>query len=315
MTPRHMTPRMALITMTLMAYAAVFSLAAVTGLRIDYGSIAAALAFFTLVGVPFSLYCGYRRIPSLQGLVETVFCGLALTIPVLISTYLAIKAGRPLADPLLAAMDAALGFDWHGFIRLVDARPGLAYALGLAYQSFMVQLVAIPMLLCLLGKPDRAYRMIVAYGLLCLASSTISIWFPAEGTYKTYAVAAGDLANLNIKYGYFFLDQFNAVRSDPNFTFSLQRAAGILTFPSVHAAVAFLCAWAAYDIRLLRYPAILLNAAMATAAVSNANHYLVDVVAGVAVAACSIAVVVAITGGWRVRAGAEAFPVLARDGG
>ncbi len=66
---------------------------------------------------------------------------------------------------------------------------------------------------------------------------------------------------------------------------------GILTFPSVHAAVAMLCAWAMWPIRPLRYPFLLLNILMTVSAVSHAGHYLADIIAGIGIAAATIAIV------------------------
>jgi membrane-associated phospholipid phosphatase len=66
-------------------------------------------------------------------------------------------------------------------------------------------------------------------------------------------------------------------------------ASGIVTMPSGHAAGAFLCAWAAWDMKLLRIPLLLLNVLMAVAAISHGGHYLVDILAGGMVAALSIA--------------------------
>jgi membrane-associated phospholipid phosphatase len=89
--------------------------------------------------------------------------------------------------------------------------------------------------------------------------------------------------------------QFYAVRDNPHFVWSLKESAGIMTFPSVHAAVAVLCAWSAWDLKALRYPVLALNIAMALSAVPSASHYLIDVVAGLGVAAFSIASVVLLT--------------------
>jgi membrane-associated phospholipid phosphatase len=72
---------------------------------------------------------------------------------------------------------------------------------------------------------------------------------------------------------------------------SVANASGIITFPSLHAAGALLCAWAAWDIKIARYPFAIWNIIMATSAISHANHYLVDVIAGIAMAALSILIV------------------------
>lgn len=132
--------------------------------------------------------------------------------------------------------------------------------------------------------------MIFAYYILCAISSVISIWYPALGTCVVYGIEAESLSNINAKFGYFFLEQFYAVREAGLFVMRLDESAGILTFPSVHAGVAALCAWAAWDVKWLRAPFGLLNVAMAISAISHGSHYLVDVIAGVAVAGLCVGV-------------------------
>jgi membrane-associated phospholipid phosphatase len=72
-----------------------------------------------------------------------------------------------------------------------------------------------------------------------------------------------------------------------------------MTFPSVHAALAVLFAWSLWDwkllgyraLPLLRYPALVWNILVAISAFIIANHYVIDVIAGIAVGAVSIGVV------------------------
>jgi membrane-associated phospholipid phosphatase len=74
------------------------------------------------------------------------------------------------------------------------------------------------------------------------------------------------------------------------FNFSLQAAQGILTVPFVHAAVACLCAWAAWT-SPMRHPFLILNIATAVSALLHGSHYLVDVIAGLGVSAFAIATI------------------------
>jgi hypothetical protein len=287
--------RLVLFAATTAAYALIWAIVVLTGFRLDYGSLGRFMLVPLSILAIFSPYCSWRRMFSLRNSVETLCCGLLLTVPAVISTYLAMSVGMPMADGQLAALDALLPINWHSFITVVDAHGWIAHALGYAYQSFAFQLLGLPVLLCAVGKPERAYRMVMAYAAICFLSSLISIWFPGIGAYPYYKIASDSLQNINIHFGYFFLDQFNGVRDNPDFIFSMANAAGIVTFPSVHAAVAALSGWAAWDIRLLRYPMLLLNVGMAVSAVSHGSHYMVDIPAGVLIAAACIAGVRAAT--------------------
>jgi membrane-associated phospholipid phosphatase len=276
------------------AYISTFGLAAVSGLAIDLlglAPIAACAAAFLLIG----LLCKRFGMPRVRDGTVCVVYGLLLTPPIALSTYLAIRLNMPFQDRNLASLDAALGFDWHYVIGLVDKSPVLSTIFNVAYATFSYQLLFWPLLLAIFGHKTRAYVMVASFAVICFLASIISIWTPAVGAYAYYRFDDGMLKNLDAFYGYDFLDEFKAVREDSNFVWNLATSKGILTFPSVHAAVALLCAWAAWPLKALRYPAIILNVAMACSAVATAGHYAIDIVAGCALAIVSIALIVRVS--------------------
>jgi membrane-associated phospholipid phosphatase len=236
------------------------------------------------------LYSHHRGMDRLRALFEPLTAGLFLTLPITVATYAAIGMNMPLADAQLAAWDNALGFDWRGFVFAVDSSPAAASLLQEAYASFSKQSLFLLLFLGFQRNAARAYAFSFAFLILCLISSVVSIWFPALGTYVTYAITQDDFANINATYGFAFLEQFHSVREQEVFLLDFDKLAGILTFPSVHAGVAVLCIWAAWDSRLLRYPYLFLNLAMAVSALSHGYHYLVDVIAGFGAAALAIVV-------------------------
>lgn len=273
--------RHTLIWLALITYLIVGALVLVAAMPVDYSSawpLAPLIGVITLFG---SLYCSWRGMLTCRAILETSGIGFLATAPVVVANYLAAYAGFELADERLSAIDNALGLDWHAFVNFVDARPWLAYSLDAAYQSLALQLVLLPVLLSIAGRAIRAYRMVSIFVLIGLISSLVSVWVPAVSAFPYYGVELGTLRSIDIHFGYFFLEQFNAVRTDPDFVFSLDRAAGIVTFPSVHAAVAVLCIWATWDIRWLRYPFLFLNLAMIVSVVTHGSHYFIDAPAGI----------------------------------
>lgn len=233
-------------------------------------------------------YCWFRSMKAFAVALECIALALALVIPCLIATYLAASLDLPLADGRLANLDAALGFNWLAYIRFIDAHPELATVLNYSYRLFSYELLALLVILPLAGQFERTYVMVAAFAVLCLLSSLVSIWFPAVGTYTTYGIPAGAYPNIDSYYGFQFLKDFLAVREHPDFILSLDNISGIVTFPSDHAAAAVLCIWAAWGVKYIRIPFVVLNALMAASAIANANHYLIDVIAGVFVAIASI---------------------------
>lgn len=246
--------------------------------------VSALLALLLGMGI----VCRKRGYLKSALMMEVLVGGIAISVFVLISTYLAISLNLPLADARLVAMDNWLGFDGAAFIRLIDGMPSLSWALMQAYTSFSLQLMVLPLLLILCGQPSKAFALVLAYALVGYVSSVVSIWFPALGYHAFYGVEPSSLASINPHFGHAFLAQFNAVREQSEFVLSLDAVEGILTFPSVHAAVAFLCAASAFSVPLLRYPFLLLNILMATATLSHGSHYLIDVIAGCGAAALSL---------------------------
>lgn len=251
----------------------------------------AGLGYLFAVYFVISIYCWKRQMLRLAPALEGVSLGIFMTVPTLLASYMAASMDLPLTDHALTLADQALGFEWMPFIEFIDAHSLLAHTLAVAYSSFAIQLLALPLLLGAAGRYERVYVMILSYGLICYAACIVSIWFPALGTYVVYGLAPDQLQNINPHYGFAFLADFNAVREQPAFTLSVASASGIITFPSVHAAGAFLCAWAAWDIKPVRYPMAAWNILMAVSAISHANHYLVDIIAGVSLSAVSIFVV------------------------
>lgn len=226
---------------------------------------------------------GFRRAT------ETAECILAVVIitpTALLAAYLAIYANLPLADDLLMRWNTELGFDWLHFIHSVDQHPALVTALTEAYSSFTLQLFCVPVSLCLFGQGLRARRMLLSFVFVCLASSAISVFFPAVGSFGTYQPTG--LLHVDPSQANHFLTQFEAARTSPAFVLRPAEAEGILTFPSVHAALATLATWAAWTVLPMRAVVLPLNVLMIVSTLTNANHYLADLLAGAAVAVAGI---------------------------
>ena len=71
-------------------------------------------------------------------------------------------------------------------------------------------------------------------------------------------------------------------------TLDFEKVEGIITFPSFHAALGVLFPYALRQIKWAFWPAMLVNGTMILSTPVVGGHYLVDVIAGVVVAAASI---------------------------
>ena len=282
--------RQALFAAAAIAAATMLVLPPLLAFRLDFASFVPVLVL-SLIPAFFLPYATWRGLTALRSVLETTSIGLISTIPVLVFTYAAMRVNMPLADNMLAAMDRMLGFDWIAFVSLVDRSSTLSFALLLGYGSFSFQLLLLPSLLGIAGHHGRAYLLVLAFLILCAISAAIGLFFPSLGTHQAYGFDPASLNHVDGYFGHFFLDSFNAARSDAMFTLGMSNAAGIVTFPSVHAGVAAICAWAAWPSRWLRYPFLVLNLLMTVSAITNGAHYLVDIVAGGLVALATVRLV------------------------
>lgn len=273
----------------------ILPLSLATGVTINVYQWFTSLSPFLLSCLALALYAGHKRYGRISSIAECFLCGVLLGLPILFSTYAAMSLDKPLADIWLANIDHAMGLDWWGFMQMIDRHPQLAWCLGIAYQSFGFQLLIIAMSLCAVGQKDRGYTMLLCFGLIGYCASIVAIWFPAQSAYVTYNLAEHPPLHINTSLGYGFLTEFNAVREQPTFVLETSKAAGIITFPSVHAACAVLYSWAAWSIKPVRYPILGLNMMMAVSAMSHGRHYFIDIPAGFLLAACVIAAISAVT--------------------
>lgn len=257
-----------------------------SGMTLDLISFAPLVGSILLL-VALAWFANRSASPGLVSAFDVSTTLLASLLPILVLSFATMRGAAPLADSFLLQADAALGIDALGVVRWADGHPWIAAALGLAYSSFSFQIALLPILLALSGQADRAYRFAIAFLLLATLASAISAFLPAVGSLAFSGMAPGTLTQLDDTYGYFFLPSFDAVRSEPHLLLTAERAAGILTFPSVHAGTAVLCGWAGWALRT-RWGWSALNIAMTVSAITHGAHYVVDIIAGAALAAVVI---------------------------
>jgi hypothetical protein len=234
-----------------------------------------AVSWSTVAGVLF-LYClsmVYRHRSAKLTVVSLLATQLvAFSYVGAILTYLAMAATpRPLADDALARADAALGFDWFSWFAFVSSHPKLELLLGLAYNSWPAQG------LVLLGhqsvaEPKRVQEFLLAAMLSIIFITPLMMLLPAVGHH---------IASVEP-----WRDDILALRNHS--MRQLGAMQGIVTFPSFHTALGVLFP-AMYRGRRWFLPVLTLNLVMIASVMTAGAHYLVDVLAGAAVALLALA--------------------------
>jgi len=203
-------------------------------------------------------------------------------------TYVAAAANMPMQDANLLAIDRALGFDWAGYVTYVDTHPALAAWLNYGYTMIRWPIFAIPVVLAAKHRYDRIEEFTFAFGLALIATTIVSGLVPAIGVFQQIGLDPASIKHLNLQP---YLDQLRDLppaRAGMLRHLDLLGLGGIVTFPSFHAASAALYAWALWPVKWLRPIVVLAFTAMLAATPINGGHYLIDMIAGLAVAAVAI---------------------------
>ena len=203
-------------------------------------------------------------------------------------SYLIVSLNRPLNDRELAQWDAAIGFDWKAFLAWVNARPYIGKTLILAYHSSVVQFVLLIVLLSITMKISRLQELCDLYVMTSLVAVIVSGLFPAAGAYVYHRPEPTLFNNLNPAAGLWHIEHFEGLRNGSFRFIQLGQIQGLVTFPSFHTCFAITLAWCYRDFRRLFPIAILINGAVLVSTLSEGGHYLVDVLAGIAIAIACI---------------------------
>lgn len=222
----------------------------------------------------------YRRDLRLRATLQAAALLIAFQAAGATLSYLVIGTGAPLVDTRLAAWDRALGFDWLALHHWLQVHSLVGSVLRIAYDSGMAQLLFVLLFLGLSARSATLAEFMRLFTVATLIVILVSGLFPAEGAWKHYGLGnAFDLSTLS---------HFDLLRNGVQRDIPLGRMQGLISIPSLHAAMAVLLVHAVRNTVL--FPLFLaLNAAMLASTPIDGGHYLVDVLAGIALALCLIA--------------------------
>jgi hypothetical protein len=203
-------------------------------------------------------------------------------------SYLAASAGFPLHDQAFDAADKALGFDWMTLLTWLNAHTTVLVVFRAIYLSLMLQATLIVLSLAFTGQ--LAWLRIFVFAFICAAIATIAIScvLPAEGVWSHYGLDANH-ASYAIPVSHTSWPVFHGLRDGTYRQLMADGAEGIITFPSLHAALAMILCAVSWPNRWLWWLIIPTNFVMLAATPIEGSHYIVDVIAGIAIAGLSVA--------------------------
>jgi len=209
----------------------------------------------------------------------------------IVLSYLLARTGGDLWDSRLAAWDRALGFDWLAYVRWFDQSSVAVAWLKIAYASLIPQVIT---LVLVLGFSNRLAELRIVM-LAAIVAGTVTVvlssFFPAVSNYINLGLSARDFQHVNPFAGDVHMRDFNALRDGTAHALELGKMEGIITFPSYHAGLSVVSLWGFWATRIawVRWPGMLLAASTIVATPVDGGHYLVDILAGGAIAALALA--------------------------
>jgi len=240
-------------------------------------------------------YTPHKRDPMVVFVLGSTAQVLLITLIMTPMSYVAASAALPMTGAHLDYLDRALGLDWRGYFDFFNQRPQLAPGLCFGYRMIVLPVFAIPLALVVGRRHRRLQEFTLAFALALAATTIVSIFVPALGTYGQLGINL-DHAALSPD-GYFdTVRELPLVRDGSLRELDIGKLVGIVTFPSFHAAAAVLYLWALWGVWWMRPFALVANGAMLVATPIGGGHYFVDVVAGIAVAVAAIVAALRISG-------------------
>jgi membrane-associated phospholipid phosphatase len=232
-----------------------------------------------LVGFAFFRWRKFDRVANFQVI---AFWSLVFSNLYLIPVHIVARFPTDFHDRLLARADRALGLEVPEVLAFMKDYPRLNQFLDGCYHLLLPLIVLAIVLPPLCGHMRRAKEYIVAGSVAVLITLPLFAVFQAEGPWSRYGYPPRPDQQ---KY----IATLSYLKTDQWFDLHLEQTEGLITFPSFHAVLAVLAAFALRPIRCVRWPAAVLAGLIVVSTVTTGWHYVADVVAGVLIAAAACA--------------------------
>jgi membrane-associated phospholipid phosphatase len=255
---------------------------------VAFGTTAVIAVVSGLIAYIYTFARGRAADPKVTFSLGTISQVILVTAIVGPLSYVAGATHLPLQDQTFLLIDRAMGMDPEPIARFVDAHPMIARCLHTGYGFIKWPLLGIPIILTM---TLRLVRLQVFMGALCFALAVtiaISALVPAIGTFYGLQLQAEGFGTLDTTVYAAQLRDIVALRNGSLRYLELFQLAGIVSFPSFHAASAVLYMWALWPVRGFASLSIATNVLMIAATPVIGAHYMIDVFGGILVAVVSI---------------------------
>jgi len=211
------------------------------------------------------------------------YYGLFISICVIgaLAAYPMSAASSGFVDATLQRIDDAAGFHWLAWYRFVAEHPAIQWPERAAYQTIFLSPAILLGYFAWAGCRAQARLFLATFWLTALVTLVLFAFLPAKGPLAH--LWHGPLPYVPVSALY-QADLIPALRNHAGSPIDLGALRGLVAAPSFHAASAVLYVFAAWPVKHLRWPFAMMNSAMLLATPVEGTHYLVDLIAGAAVA-------------------------------
>ena len=194
----------------------------------------------------------------------------------------------PLRDAWFDAADRALGLDWQALLGWMVAHASLHPMFSVIYSSLMPQTVVVVLALAMAGRLAWLRVFVLAFIISTIVTIVIAALVPAEGVWGFHKLSAVSYPDIVPATQEIHLPVFRGIRDGSFRQLMAMGAQGIITFPSLHAALALIVTVALWPIPVLRWLGLAINTLMLVSIPVDGGHYFIDVLAGLAIAWASL---------------------------
>lgn len=260
-----------------------------TGLRVQL-TAADALPYYaaTLVAIALRVTAQATGRPVLRRIARCAEYYTFFTFIVLlgaIASYPVAAASHGFVDAGLARFDTMLHFDWMAWYRTVAAHPMLQRIGRAAYESIYWPPVILLGYYAWTNRDGDAWRFMSRFWVAAILTLAVFRFMPAIGPLAY--LWQGPVPYMP-ESALWQPELIPPLRLHAVHLIDLGTLRGLVSAPSFHTAAAVLYIVAAWPIRRLRVPLIVLNGAMLLATPVEGTHYLTDMLIGALVAGVAI---------------------------
>lgn len=255
-------------------------------------SLIAPCGFALLLGLIAHYYTRHRPDPKISAMVTGLQVMMLFSAAGASLSYMIAARGGAMWDRQLMLWDHAVGLDWLGWMHWVNDHPLFALTINLAYRMLIPQMIVLILILGLSGRL-AALRVVMQAAMIAgLTIILLSGLLPSAGTYTYYDLNPADYPNLHPAAAFLHMADLTGLRDGTLRLLTLDRMEGIITFPSYHGALAVIFCWgfSRASIAPVRYAGMTIALLTLIATPVDGGHYFSDVIAGVLIAAISLAV-------------------------